>query len=117
MKHTFTITGMSCDGCRSKVEKTLNAIDGVEAVVSLEPSLATITMEKHIPTTQLQEAIAAAGNYSIEISKPVAAEEKTIEGPAGKSCCGTPIGQQNKNTNQHHKDEAKIPENEAGKYY
>jgi copper chaperone CopZ len=31
----ITITGMSCDGCRGKVEKTLNAIEG-EAIVSLE---------------------------------------------------------------------------------
>ena len=80
MKHTYTITGMSCDGCRGKVEKTLNAIEGVEAVVSLEPAVATITMEKHIPTTQLQEALAAAGNYSIEMSKPVAADRKNYRG-------------------------------------
>jgi cation transport ATPase len=36
MKHTYQITGMSCNGCRTKVEKTLNAIEGVEAAVSLE---------------------------------------------------------------------------------
>ena len=54
MTHTYTITGMTCNGCRSKVEKTLNAIDGVEAKVSLNPSIATITMEKHIPKEFLQ---------------------------------------------------------------
>jgi Cu2+-exporting ATPase len=32
------------------VEKTLNAIERVEAIVSLEPPVATITMDKHIPT-------------------------------------------------------------------
>ena len=30
MIHTYKITGMSCDGCRTKVEKTLNAVDEVE---------------------------------------------------------------------------------------
>jgi copper chaperone CopZ len=47
MTHTYIVTGMSCDGCRTKVEKTLNAIDGVQAVF-LDPATATITMEKHI---------------------------------------------------------------------
>ena len=59
MTHTYNITGMTCDGCRSKVEKTLNALDGIEAKVSLNPPIATITMDKHIPTTQLQEALTA----------------------------------------------------------
>ena len=33
MKNTFTITGMSCKGCRTKVETTLNNIDGIKAEV------------------------------------------------------------------------------------
>jgi len=111
MKHTYTITGMSCDGCRGKVEKTLNAIKGVEAIVSLEPPVATITMDKHIPTSQLQEALAAAGNYSIEMSQPVVVEEKTTEEPAAKSCCGTTKDQQDKDSHQHHKDIVGISEN------
>ncbi|WP_366525151.1 cation transporter, partial [Flavobacterium sp.] len=36
MKHSYKITGMSCNGCRTKVETTLNAISGLEAVVTLE---------------------------------------------------------------------------------
>jgi Cu2+-exporting ATPase len=61
MKHTYQITGMSCNGCRTKVEKTLNAIEGVEASVSLEDATATITMEKHVPTATMQEALNLAG--------------------------------------------------------
>jgi Cu+-exporting ATPase len=57
MIHTYNITGMTCDGCRAKVEKTLNTIEGIEAKVSLNPPVATITMEKHIPTDKLQEAL------------------------------------------------------------
>jgi Cu2+-exporting ATPase len=30
MTYKYTITGMSCDGCRTKVEKTLNAMQGVQ---------------------------------------------------------------------------------------
>ncbi len=71
MIHTYTVTGMSCDGCRSKVEKTLNAIDGIQAIVTLDPPIATITMDKHVPTTQLQEALTAAGNYTIEMNNAV----------------------------------------------
>jgi Cu2+-exporting ATPase len=50
--------------------KTLNAIEGVEASVSLEDATATITMEKHVPTATMQEALNLAGNYAIEMSKP-----------------------------------------------
>jgi hypothetical protein len=50
--------------------KTLNAIEGVEAAVSLEDATATITMEKHVPTATMQEALNLAGNYAIEMSNP-----------------------------------------------
>lgn len=78
---------MSCDGCRSKVEKTLSAIDGVEAVVSLEPAIATITMEKHVPTSQFQEALTKAGNYTIEMGNSNTTIPKTEESAKEKSCC------------------------------
>ena len=68
MAHTYIISGMTCDGCRAKVEKTLNTIEGIEAKVSLNPPVATITMEKHIPTEKLQEALIAVGKYTIEMS-------------------------------------------------
>ena len=35
MTHTYTITGMTCDGCRSKVEKALNADEGFEIIDEL----------------------------------------------------------------------------------
>lgn len=66
MKHTYEIHGMTCNGCRTKVEKILNEISGVtSAEVSLENAEATIVMEKHISTEKMQEALSAAGNYSI----------------------------------------------------
>jgi copper chaperone CopZ len=68
MTHTYTIKGMTCDGCRSKVEKILNAVEGIEVKVSLNKPIATITMEKHIPVTQLQEALSTFGKYIIEVT-------------------------------------------------
>lgn len=70
MTHTYYIQGMSCDGCRSKVEKALNGIEGIHAEVSLEPPMATVHMQKHIPIEQLQTALTAVGNYSISVDKP-----------------------------------------------
>ena len=71
MEHTYKITGMSCNGCRKKVEFALNAIEGVSATVTLEPPQAIITMQKHVSTEKLQEALSAAGNYTISMSLQV----------------------------------------------
>lgn len=66
MTHTYSIDGMTCNGCRSTVEKTLNQIDGLSAKVTLNPPMATITMQQHITTDVLQMALSKAGNYMIE---------------------------------------------------
>jgi Cu2+-exporting ATPase len=66
MTHHYKVTGMSCNGCRTKVENTLNAIEGVSAVVTLSPPLAVITMENYISTKQFQTSLSAIGNYTIE---------------------------------------------------
>jgi P-type Cu+ transporter len=109
MTHTYNVTGMTCDSCRTKVEKTLNAIDGVEAKVSLNPPIATITMEKHIPTTQLQEALKAIGKYTIEITNGKMPQKATNEATT-KSCCAITHSDSDKH-------EMKIPFNANGKYY
>lgn len=99
---------MSCDGCRTKVEKTLNAIDGIQAVVTLNPPVATITMENHISTEKLQEALTAVGNYSITMDNGSHQKEIT-DAPITKSCCSVPTHTEN-NVSQ-------VPKNAAGKYY
>ncbi len=68
MKLTYKITGMSCNGCRGKVERALNGVDGISAVVTLEPAEAVITMDKHVPTEKFQDVLSAAGGYSIEMA-------------------------------------------------
>ena len=109
MIHTYSITGMTCDGCRSKVEKTLNTIEGVEAKVSLNPPIAIITMEKHIETTQLQEVLTAVGKYTIEMSTGEGKEHTSANKETEKSCCSM----QSHDT----KKETVMPANAPGKYY
>ncbi|MFI1771975.1 heavy-metal-associated domain-containing protein [Thalassobellus citreus] len=58
MKHTYTVTGMTCNGCRTSVEDKLNALeDVVHATVNLEKAEAIIEMTKHISIDVLQKAI------------------------------------------------------------
>jgi len=58
MKHTYTVTGMTCNGCKASVEKALKAIDNVESVsVNLESAEATLKMSSHISTETLQAAL------------------------------------------------------------
>jgi Cu2+-exporting ATPase len=67
MSHTYKITGMTCNGCRSHVEKTLNEVEGVsKASVDLEKAEAVIEMDKHIEIEKFQKALKdAGGNYQI----------------------------------------------------
>ncbi len=109
MTHTYTITGMTCDGCRSKVEKTLNSIEGIKASVVLQPPVATLTMEKHIPITQLQEVLTAVGKYTISINNSVGTTPEIVKNSGEKSCCST--------KKQNAKDDAISQNNTAGKYH
>jgi Cu2+-exporting ATPase len=67
MKHTYHISGMTCNGCRSHVEQTLSKVDGVTSVsVNLEKAEATIEMKPHIPIETFQKALQEdGGTYSI----------------------------------------------------
>ena len=67
MEHTYKVIGMSCNGCRTKVENALNTIEGISAKVTLEPPQAQIKMQKHISTEKLQAALSTVGNYTIEM--------------------------------------------------
>lgn len=109
MTHIYNITGMTCNGCRTKVEKTLNTIDGLTATVSLSPPIATITMEKHIPTSKLQESLTAAGNYTIQMGIDQDKQDEVIDEKVGKSCCAT--------KSHDHKIDMTMPKNASGKYY
>ena len=97
MKHQYTITGMSCNGCKAKVEKALNKIEGVEAVVSLETNSASISMKNHISTSKFQEELSKVGNYTISVfdqlksnklltAIPIVAKQLPLWGSGGFHC-------------------------------
>ncbi|MBK8519054.1 MAG: copper-translocating P-type ATPase [Saprospiraceae bacterium] len=67
MKNTYSISGMTCNGCRAHVEKTLSNVAGVtHAEVDLQKAEATIEMESHIPIETFEEALKNdGGRYSI----------------------------------------------------
>lgn len=91
MTHTYQITGMSCNGCRTKVEKTLNGLKGVEASVSLDPPIATIVMQKPIQVSDFQDELTAIGNYSIKVFNPndkMLPVEKLVEVAPPKNAAG-----------------------------
>ncbi|WP_325263968.1 heavy metal translocating P-type ATPase [Flavobacterium sp.] len=100
MNHTYTITGMSCNSCLSKVEKALNEIDGVEATVSLNPPIATITTDNKVSIFKLQKALYTVGNYVIS-------ESDTSN---TNSLYSTPH-------QHHHEETVALPASASGKYY
>lgn len=58
MTHTYNVTGMTCGSCEAKVKGSLLTVLGVtEVEVSKEKQSATISMEKHIPLSVLQQAL------------------------------------------------------------
>src|SRR5690606_12625597 len=70
MEHTYYVEGMTCNGCRTHVEKTLNSVEGVEnAAVDLQAGTAVINMQKHVQLEKLQQALQADGG-SYRISHP-----------------------------------------------
>ena len=64
-RKTYRIAGMHCAGCVGSVERSLNAVDGVEATVSLPAESATLTLTRDVPFEELAAAVEGAG-YEIE---------------------------------------------------
>ena len=67
MEHTYKISGMTCNGCRSHVEKILSKVAGVSKVnVVLLKAEATLEMESHIPIEKFKEALKNdGGSYTV----------------------------------------------------
>lgn len=57
----FSIAGMTCASCAARVEKKLNAIDGVTATVNLATERAMVTVPAAVPVQQLIDAVGQAG--------------------------------------------------------
>ncbi|MBR3016319.1 MAG: heavy-metal-associated domain-containing protein [Clostridia bacterium] len=62
MEKTMKIEGMMCMHCSGRVQKALEAVDGVEsASVSHETGTAVVTMTKAVPDAALVKAVTDAG--------------------------------------------------------
>ena len=58
MKHTYNITGMTCNGCKASVEKYLNEIENINNVeINLEKNEGTLTMSSHVDIAILKSAL------------------------------------------------------------
>lgn len=69
MNKTIIIEGMSCNHCTARVEKSLNAIDGVEATVSLDNKKATLSLSKDVSNEVLKAAVENAGYEVVSINE------------------------------------------------
>lgn len=75
------VTGMTCGGCTSKVERTLKAVDGVINVsVSLSNSEATVQYDESITSIDQLKSVVTQAGYGVE--------NANIDQHKGKGCCG-----------------------------
>ncbi|MEO5570704.1 MAG: MauE/DoxX family redox-associated membrane protein [Bacteroidia bacterium] len=66
MTHTYDLTGMTCNNCVEKVKSNLLRLtDVLSAQVTLNPQMAVVEMSKHIPISELQQAISPEKKYII----------------------------------------------------
>ena len=66
MTHEYKITGMTCGSCVARVKNELLKLgDILSADIQLQSPQATITMNKHVSTVALQQAVNKAGHYTI----------------------------------------------------
>ena len=87
MKHSYSISGMTCNGCRAHVENTLKKVEGVtDATVNLEKAEAEIEMTTHINISALQKALKGDGG-GYEIHEPGKIISRTYD-ITGMSCNG-----------------------------
>ena len=77
----LSIGGMTCAACAARVEKKLNAIDGVTATVNLATERAIMTVPAAVPAQQLIEVVEQAG-YRAEMLGADAGEAGAEPGAA-----------------------------------
>nr|WP_299340294.1 MauE/DoxX family redox-associated membrane protein [Allomuricauda sp.] len=65
MEHTYSISGMTCQGCVSSVQDKLENVPGVERVdIDLEKGEGKISMSRHIPIQEFKSSLPQ--KYSID---------------------------------------------------
>ena len=90
------ITGMTCASCANRIERKLNALEGVTASVNFATEKATVEFdETAVATGQLVAAVEAAGYQAVLPSAGPAAEEVDETAPLRRllvslAPCGAP---------------------------
>lgn len=68
MKKTMKIEGMMCGHCTGRVDKVLNALEGVQAEVSLEDKAAYLTITGDVSDELLKKTVEDEGYQVVEIA-------------------------------------------------
>ena len=80
MIKTFTVTGMTCQGCVASVDKQISTIDGVHKVsVSLESGAVEVHLTHDVPFTNFKAALPE--KYTIEEKNSVVSNDRLKDGP------------------------------------
>ena len=69
MKKIIEINGMTCGHCQARVEKVLNAIDGVDAKVELKKNRAIVNLTKDVNDQKLKDTVVEAGYEVVSIKE------------------------------------------------
>ena len=92
MTHTYNISGMTCEGCASTVRNELERVSGVTKVeVRLKDNSAIVTMDKHVDTEVLQNALSKKYQLSEKSSTNVFSAATSTEPEKSKIQQLTPL--------------------------
>ena len=69
MKKVILINGMQCEHCKARVEKALNAIDGVNAKVDLKKKTATVDLKADVDDETLKKTVSEAGYEAVSVTE------------------------------------------------
>ena len=79
METTYSIKGMTCNGCRSSIEKTLTNLEGVtNARVSLEREEAYITTNRYLDIAILRKILSS--KYTVALKPSLESDVKEVLG-------------------------------------
>ena len=71
MTHTYSVSGMTCEGCEAKVKYLLGKVAGITHVsIDLAKGEAAINMTEHVSTQQLKEALKEYPKYQLASQVP-----------------------------------------------
>ena len=86
----LSIVGMTCASCAARVEKRLNAVDGVTATVNLATERAIVTVPAAVPVQQLIDAVEQAGYRAEMLGAALLRRVLSRRRPPGRTRPGWP---------------------------